>query len=113
MAKKAKFTFIDLFAGIGGMRLAFQKLNGQCVFSSEWDEQAKTTYRTNFGEVPYGDITKIVEDEIPKHKPKTKTKAKAVSGKRKYSKKEVIVPENDVTEMYFDCASELSEESYV
>ena len=53
------------------------------------------------------------EDEIPKHKPKTKTKAKSVSGKRKYSKKEVIVPENDVTEMYFDCASELSEESYV
>jgi DNA (cytosine-5)-methyltransferase 1 len=62
-----KFTFIDLFAGIGGMRIAFQKLNGQCVFSSEWDEQAKTTYRTNFGEVPYGDITKINEDEIPKH----------------------------------------------
>ena len=62
-----KFKFIDLFAGIGGMRIAFQKLNGQCVFSSEWDEQAKTTYRTNFGEVPYGDITKINEDEIPKH----------------------------------------------
>lgn len=61
------FTFIDLFAGIGGMRIAFQKLNGQCVFSSEWDEQAKTTYSTNFGEVPYGDITKIDEDEIPKH----------------------------------------------
>jgi DNA (cytosine-5)-methyltransferase 1 len=49
------------------MRLAFQKLNGQCVFSSEWDEQAKTTYRTNFGENPYGDITKINENEIPKH----------------------------------------------
>ena len=62
-----KFTFIDLFAGIGGMRIAFQKLNGQCVFSSEWDDQAKTTYSTNFGEVPYGDITKIDEDEIPKH----------------------------------------------
>ena len=61
------FTFIDLFAGIGGMRIAFQKLNGQCVFSSEWDDQAKTTYSTNFGEVPYGDITKIDEDEIPKH----------------------------------------------
>jgi DNA (cytosine-5)-methyltransferase 1 len=42
-------------------------LNGQCVFSSEWDDQAKTTYSTNFGEVPYGDITKINEDEIPKH----------------------------------------------
>jgi DNA (cytosine-5)-methyltransferase 1 len=62
-----KFTFIDLFAGIGGMRIAFQKLNGQCVFSSEWDDQAKTTYSTNFGEVPYGDITKIDENEIPKH----------------------------------------------
>ena len=62
-----KFTFIDLFAGIGGMRIAFQKLNGQCVFSSEWDDHAKTTYSTNFGEVPYGDITKINEDEIPKH----------------------------------------------
>ena len=62
-----EFTFIDLFAGIGGMRIAFQKLNGQCVFSSEWDNQAKTTYSTNFGEVPYGDITKINEDEIPKH----------------------------------------------
>jgi DNA (cytosine-5)-methyltransferase 1 len=62
-----KFTFIDLLAGIGGMRIAFQKLNGQCVFSSEWDEQAKTTYRTNFGENPYGDITKINESEIPKH----------------------------------------------
>jgi len=62
-----KFTFIDLFAGIGGMRLAFQNLKGQCVFSSEWDEQAKITYRTNFGEVPYGDITKIDENEIPKH----------------------------------------------
>jgi DNA (cytosine-5)-methyltransferase 1 len=49
------------------MRIAFQKLNGQCVFSSEWDEQAKTTYRTNFGENPYGDITKINESEIPKH----------------------------------------------
>ena len=66
-AANPEFTFIDLFAGIGGMRIAFQKLNGQCVFSSEWDEQAKTTYRTNFGEVPYGDITKINEDEIPKH----------------------------------------------
>jgi len=62
-----KFTFIDLFAGIGGMRLAFQDLKGQCVFSSEWDEQAKITYRTNFGEVPYGDITEIDENEIPKH----------------------------------------------
>lgn len=61
------FSFIDLFAGIGGMRLAFQKLNGHCVFSSEWDKQAQVTYCTNFGEVPFGDITKIDADDVPKH----------------------------------------------
>lgn len=53
-----KFTFIDLFAGIGGFRLAMQSLGGRCVFSSEWDHQAKKTYEANFGEVPFGDITK-------------------------------------------------------
>jgi DNA (cytosine-5)-methyltransferase 1 len=53
-----KFKFIDLFAGIGGFRIALQSLGGKCVFTSEWDEQAKITYRTNFGEVPFGDITK-------------------------------------------------------
>lgn len=52
------FTFIDLFAGIGGFRMAFQNLGGKCVFSSEWDEQAKKTYYANYGEVPFGDITK-------------------------------------------------------
>lgn len=61
------FTFIDLFAGIGGMRLALQKLNGKCVFSSEWDLQAQITYSTNFGEVPFGDITKINAEDVPKH----------------------------------------------
>jgi len=55
---KPKFTFIDLFAGIGGFRLAMQSLGGKCVFTSEWDEQAKKTYEMNFGEVPFGDITK-------------------------------------------------------
>jgi DNA (cytosine-5)-methyltransferase 1 len=65
--KNPDFTFIDLFAGIGGMRIAFQELNGQCVFSSEWDRFAKVTYRENFGEVPFGDITKIDADDIPKH----------------------------------------------
>ena len=65
--KTPDFTFIDLFAGIGGMRIAFQELNGQCVFSSEWDRFAKVTYRENFGEVPFGDITKIDADDIPKH----------------------------------------------
>lgn len=55
---KPKFTFIDLFAGIGGFRIAMQNLGGECVFSSEWDEQAQRTYYANYGEVPFGDITK-------------------------------------------------------
>lgn len=53
-----EFTFIDLFAGIGGFRLAMQEVGGKCVFSSEWDEAAKETYFRNYGEVPFGDITK-------------------------------------------------------
>ncbi len=56
--KNPKFTFIDLFAGIGGFRLALQNLGGKCVYTSEWDEKAKLTYEANFGEVPFGDITK-------------------------------------------------------
>ncbi|MEP7197980.1 MAG: DNA (cytosine-5-)-methyltransferase [Saprospiraceae bacterium] len=52
-----KFTFIDLFAGIGGFRLALQNLGGRCVFSSEWDKYSKQTYKANFGEIPFGDIT--------------------------------------------------------
>ncbi len=56
--KKQKFTFIDLFAGIGGFRIAMQTFGGKCVFSSEWDEAAKQTYFENYGEVPFGDITK-------------------------------------------------------
>lgn len=51
------FKFIDLFAGIGGFRLAMHNLGGKCVFTSEWDKEAQKTYRTNFGEVPFGDIT--------------------------------------------------------
>lgn len=65
--KKHSLTFIDLFAGIGGMRLGFESVGGKCVFSSEWDENAKKTYFANFGEVPFGDITKIKEKDIPKH----------------------------------------------
>lgn len=62
------FTFIDLFAGIGGFRLALQSLNGYCVFSSEWDEKAQQTYSVNFGETPYGDITSdITKSYIPKN----------------------------------------------
>jgi DNA (cytosine-5)-methyltransferase 1 len=53
-----KFKFIDLFAGIGGFRLALQNLGGKCVFTSEWDKEAQKTYKANFGEVPFGDITK-------------------------------------------------------
>ena len=57
-ASKSEFTFIDLFAGIGGFRLAMQDNGGRCVFSSEWDDAAKQTYFENYGEVPFGDITK-------------------------------------------------------
>lgn len=53
-----KFSFIDLFAGIGGFRIAMQNLGGKCLFTSEWDKEAQRTYRANFGEVPFGDITK-------------------------------------------------------
>ena len=56
--EKPSFTFIDLFAGIGGFRLAMQANGGECVFSSEWDDAAKQTYYENYGEVPFGDITK-------------------------------------------------------
>ena len=61
------FTFIDLFAGIGGFRIAFQRVGGKCVFTSEWDKFAKQTYAANFGEYPYGDIRKINKNEIPDH----------------------------------------------
>lgn len=62
-----KFHFIDLFAGIGGIRLPFQQLGGKCVFSSEWDKFAQRTYAANYGEVPSGDITKISASDIPDH----------------------------------------------
>ena len=65
--KKAEFTFIDLFAGIGGFRIAFQNVGGRCVFSSEWDRYAKETYKANFGEVPYGDIREIKKRSVPDH----------------------------------------------
>jgi hypothetical protein len=64
---KKQLTFIDLFAGIGGMRLAFEKCGAKCVFSSEWDRQCQITYHENFGEWPAGDITKINEADIPDH----------------------------------------------
>lgn len=61
------FSFIDLFAGVGGIRQAFESSKGYCVFSSEIDNFAKYTYYSNFGTVPYGDITKINEYDIPNH----------------------------------------------
>ena len=63
-AEKGRFEFVDLFAGIGGIRIPFQELGGRCVFSSEWDSFAQKTYRINFGEQPSGDITKIDEKDI-------------------------------------------------
>lgn len=58
------FRFIDLFAGIGGFRLALQKQNGSCVFSSEWDRSAQQTYFNNYGELPFGDITAFTSESI-------------------------------------------------
>ena len=63
----SKFKFIDLFAGIGGMRIAFEKTGGECVFSSEIDKYARRTYSANFNEDPFGDITGISPKAIPDH----------------------------------------------
>lgn len=63
--KTTKFKIIDLFAGIGGIRLGFEEQGCESVFSSEWDESAQKTYQANFDEIPYGDITKIEPEEIP------------------------------------------------
>ena len=62
-----EFTFIDLFAGIGGFRIPMQELKGKCVFTSEFNYWAQKTYEHNFGEVPFGDITKLNLDIVPKH----------------------------------------------
>nr|WP_274585407.1 DNA (cytosine-5-)-methyltransferase [Neisseria sp. 51.81]MDD9328313.1 DNA (cytosine-5-)-methyltransferase [Neisseria sp. 51.81] len=68
MALQPVFTFIDLFAGIGGFRIAMQNLGGKCVFTSEWDDKAKRTYEANFGEVPFGDITlEETKNRIPEN----------------------------------------------
>ncbi len=65
--KSNQIKFIDLFAGIGGFRIALTELNAECVFSSEWDKFAAKTYSHNFKHQPFGDITKISESEIPGH----------------------------------------------
>ena len=66
-APQGNFTFIDLFAGIGGMRIAYSRQGGQCVFSSEWDKYAQKTYFDNFDEMPQGDITQVKSEDIPDH----------------------------------------------
>lgn len=65
--ENTSFTFIDLFAGIGGMRLAFESAGGRCVYSNEWNKYSQQTYFANFGEQPEGDITKVDENSIPDH----------------------------------------------
>lgn len=62
--KKSSFKMIDLFAGIGGIRLGFESIGGECVFTSEWDGPAQKTYQSNFSEIPYGDITQIKPKDI-------------------------------------------------
>ena len=61
------FTFIDLFAGIGGMRIAYESAGGRCVYSNEWNKYSQQTYFANFGEQPDGDITRVDENSIPDH----------------------------------------------
>ncbi len=65
--EECRFTQIDLFAGIGGIRQPFQKHGGYNIYSSEWDKFAQTTYRINYGEIPDGDITDVDENSIPDH----------------------------------------------
>jgi DNA (cytosine-5)-methyltransferase 1 len=62
-----RFTFIDLFAGIGGFRLALERLGGKCLFSCEWDKYSRKTYEAWFGEVPHGDIRELDLAAIPDH----------------------------------------------
>jgi DNA (cytosine-5)-methyltransferase 1 len=66
-SSKVGFRFIDLFAGIGGMRIGFQNAGGRCVFSSEFEKNAQATYFKNHGDFPFGDITKIPTEAIPEH----------------------------------------------
>lgn len=65
--KDYRFTFIDLFAGIGGMRIAFERAGGHCVYSNEWNKYSQQTYFANFGEQPEGDITQVSASSIPDH----------------------------------------------
>jgi DNA (cytosine-5)-methyltransferase 1 len=112
--KKPKFKFIDLFAGIGGIRLAYQKVGGKSVFSSEWNKFAKVTYEANFGEVPFGDITKIHEKYIPDHDlllagfPCQPFSIAGVSKKNSLGRKHGFLDETQGT-LFFDIARILKE----
>ncbi len=109
-----KFKFIDLFAGIGGIRLAYQKVGGKCVFSSEYNKFAKVTYEANFGEVPFGDITKIDEKNIPDHDvllagfPCQPFSIAGVSKKKSLGKQHGFLDETQGT-LFFDIARILKE----
>ena len=63
----SKYTFIDLFCGIGGLRIPFEELGGECLFSSDYDKHSQITYKANFGEAPEGDIRAITSKQIPDH----------------------------------------------
>lgn len=107
------YRFIDLFAGIGGIRLAFEPY-GQCVFSSEWDNKAKETYFNNFGHQPDGDITLIDEKEIPDHDillagfPCQPFSLAGVSKKNSLGKKHGFLDETQGT-LFFDIARIIKE----
>ncbi|MFW5886776.1 MAG: DNA (cytosine-5-)-methyltransferase [Bacteroidota bacterium] len=109
-----KFKFIDLFAGIGGIRLAYQKVGGKCVFSSEYNKFAKVTYEANFGEIPFGDITKIHEKNIPDHDillagfPCQPFSIAGVSKKKSLGRKHGFLDETQGT-LFFDIARILKE----
>jgi DNA (cytosine-5)-methyltransferase 1 len=112
--KNANFKFIDLFAGIGGIRIAYQNVGGKCVFSSEYNKFAKVTYEANFGEVPFGDITKINEKDIPDHDlllagfPCQPFSIAGVSKKNSLGKKHGFLDETQGT-LFFDIARILKE----
>jgi len=112
--KNPKFKFIDLFAGIGGIRLAYQKVGGKCVFSSEYNKFSKVTYEANFGEVPFGDITRIDEKSIPDHDvllagfPCQPFSIAGVSKKKSLGKQHGFLDETQGT-LFFDIARILKE----
>ena len=112
--KNPKFKFIDLFAGIGGIRIAYQMVGGRCVFSSEYDKFAKVTYEANFGEIPFGDIKLIDEKQVPEHDillagfPCQPFSIAGVSKKNSLGKKHGFLDETQGT-LFFDIARILKE----